>query len=163
MPFGRFKAPAYRREFEDLRAALAGWEFVCGDFADLETVTSDFIYADPPYDGPFTAYSAGGFDWAGQERLAGVARGPRGAGGGIDSGTPRIIELYERHDFTIERVSGPRSISRDGGGRQPAPEILGPREISAAEVASRCGDGLLGLPSRDSPTGSAQWTDCPRG
>ena len=39
------------------------------DFAKISPSPGDFVYCDPPYDGTFTGYDAGGFDDAHQKRL----------------------------------------------------------------------------------------------
>src|SRR5262249_28100694 len=70
VPFGRYKAISYTRDFREYQGALSGWVFATGDFEDIPTEPDDFIYADPPYDVEFTSYSAGGFLWRDQERLA---------------------------------------------------------------------------------------------
>src|SRR5690606_17403209 len=61
VPFGRYAAIRYVSDFTPYRDALAGWTFRAGDFADVPLEPDDFVYADPPYDVEFTAYSRGGF------------------------------------------------------------------------------------------------------
>jgi len=63
VPFGSYKTINYRMEFPEYREAFRGWMFTCMDFEQLELEPSDFVYADPPYDVPFTQYSKGGFGW----------------------------------------------------------------------------------------------------
>ena len=69
-PFGKYKRISYARSFTPYREAFADWAFVTGDFAALELQPDDFVYADPPYDVEFTAYSQGGFSWSDQVRTA---------------------------------------------------------------------------------------------
>ena len=70
VPFGRYKSIAYRSDFSDYRDALSRYDFECGDFETTKLTDGDFVYSDPPYDVPFTSYSADGFTWADQVRLA---------------------------------------------------------------------------------------------
>lgn len=123
VPFGRYKKIEYRDDFQPYTGALRGYEFSLGDFEVLEPRADDFIYADPPYDVEFTSYSAGGFDWTDQERLAiwlGRHPGPVVAS---NQATPRIRKLYKSLGFELEIVSAPRRISCDGN-RDDAKEML---------------------------------------
>ena len=92
----------------------------------------DVVYCDPPYEtlpgtSGFTGYAAGGFKWADQVALAEscVAAHQRGAAVVISNSTaPKIIELYESHGFSINHVSGRRSISGKGATRENATDII---------------------------------------
>ena len=88
----------------------------------------DFVYADPPYDVPFTAYSAGGFDWDDQRRL--VAWLDRHPGPIVlsNQATDRILELYRAHGFDCRILDAPRAISCTGD-RSPAREVLAIRGL----------------------------------
>src|SRR4051812_22818852 len=70
VPFGRYKKIIYRRDFTPYRVVLESWTLTHGDFGDIVLRTSDFVYADPPYDVEFTKYSKGGFPWEDQVRTA---------------------------------------------------------------------------------------------
>lgn len=108
-----------------------------------EAEPGDGLFADPPYEpapgADFTAYSAEGGDWAAssaqgslfaetrtkRQRLADKlveldARGVRFTL--TDSDTPTTRDLYAR--FSIHCIQVPRSISRDGKGRQPATDLV---------------------------------------
>lgn len=129
VPFGRYAKINYRREFDDLAGVMQGWSLATGDFSSVAAATGDFVYADPPYDTDFNHYSAGGFDWDDQQRLAewlGALVGPVVAS---NSATPRVLALYERHGFDIELVEARRSINRDGAGRGMTSEMLATRNI----------------------------------
>lgn len=128
VPFGRYKTINYRTDFADYRAALAGWSFACGDFARLELRPSDFIYADPPYDVPFTHYSQGGFDWADQQRTAQWLAQHTGPVVLSNQATPRIVDLYDSLGYRVEYVDAPRRIACTGD-RQPAREVLATRNV----------------------------------
>ncbi|EBZ3984065.1 DNA methylase, partial [Salmonella enterica] len=41
-----------------------------------------------------------------------------------NSTAPRVIELYERHGFTLHRVNARRSISSKGSTRETANDIV---------------------------------------
>jgi DNA adenine methylase len=93
VPFGKYAAVNYRRDFLAYKDALAVWTFSAGEFDALKLDPEDFIYADPPYDVQFTSYSPGGFGWHDQVRLAEwLARHP-GPVVASNQATSRIIDL----------------------------------------------------------------------
>ncbi len=70
VPYGQYKTITYRKDFLEFKAVFANWEFTTSDFEQVPLQPDDFVYADPPYDVEFTAYSKGGFGWKDQERAA---------------------------------------------------------------------------------------------
>jgi DNA adenine methylase len=133
VPFGRHANINYITDFTAYRAAFANWAFTHGDFADLALEPDAVVYADPPYDVEFTQYSAGGFGWPDQERLAQwLARHP----GPVllsNQATERIVDLYERLGFTLEYHAAPRMISRNGD-RTRAREVLATKNVLEREA-----------------------------
>lgn len=128
VPFGRYRTIAYREDLHAYRDALAKWEFKVGDFAALKLRPTDFIYADPPYDVPFTAFSQGGFSWDDQVRTAeALARHP-GPVVLVNQATDRIDTLYRRLGFQVAYLDAPRRISCNGD-RTPAREIIATRNL----------------------------------
>ena len=123
VPFGRYKTINYRRDFLDYRPLLAEWNLQPGDFADVTRETGDFVYADPPYDVEFTAYSAGGFDWSEQVRLAEWLAEHDGPVVASNQATERICHLYRDLGFAVAKLPAPRRISCNGD-RTPALEML---------------------------------------
>ena len=129
VPFGRYKAIGYDRDWESYREAFADWRFVSGDFERLERSDSDFVYADPPYDVPFTQYSAGGFDWDDQVRAAELLARHPGPVVLVNQATERILKLYDGLGYTTHLlVPAPRRISCTGD-RTPAREIIATRNL----------------------------------
>ena len=131
VPFGRYATIRYRTDFTAYMAPLAGWEFAAGDFGTLPLAPGDFVYADPPYDVPFTSYSPGGFDWADQVRLAEWLAAHSGPVVASNQATERIMDLYERLGFAITVVPAPRMIACNGD-RTPAREMLALRNVDPA-------------------------------
>ena len=123
VPFGRYKTINYREDFLEFNPLFANWIFQCGDFELLETKATDFIYADPPYDVEFTQYSAGGFSWDDQVRLAHWLKKHPGPVALSNQLTPRVEELYTDLGFTLTTLDAPRRISCTGD-RTPAKEVL---------------------------------------
>jgi DNA adenine methylase len=128
VPFGRYDRINYCRDFSAYRAAFAGWQFSSGSFDQLRLETTDFVYADPPYDVEFTEYSAGGFGWEMQEQTAQWLASHPGPVVLSNQATPRICALYRSLDYHLEFLSGPRRISCTGD-RTPAIEVLASRNI----------------------------------
>ncbi len=128
VPFGRYANIRYRKDFSDYRTAVERWEFTSVDFQDLPVQERDFIYADPPYDVEFTAYSKGGFDWDDQERTAEWLSRHPGPVILVNQATPRIVRLYGSLGFTLTYLQAPRRISCTGD-RSPATEVLALRNL----------------------------------
>lgn len=128
VPFGKYKKIIYRRDFTPYRAVLESWTFSQGDFADIVLRSTDFIYADPPYDVEFTNYSKGGFSWDDQVRAAEWLAKHKGPVILVNQSTPRIEQLYRRLKFDVRFLDAPRRISCNGD-RTPAKEILGTRNL----------------------------------
>jgi len=128
VPFGRYRNIRYRRDFSEYRPILANWDFRYGDFEEIELQPDDFVYADPPYDVEFTAYTRTGFSWQDQERLAHwLARHP-GPVVISNQATERITRLYRECGFALRLLKGPRLISCTGD-RTPADEVLGLKNL----------------------------------
>ncbi len=128
VPFGRYASINYTRDFRSYQGALAGWDFTIGDFEAVPLLPGDFVYADPPYDVEFRQYSADGFAWEDQVRLARfLARHP-GPVMLSNQATERIEELYRECGFDLRILAAPRNISRTGD-RTPAREVLATRNL----------------------------------
>lgn len=123
VPFGRYKTINYRQDFSDYADTLKDWQLNLGDFETLQIESDDFIYADPPYDTPFTRYAKEDFDWEDQKRLASWLANHTGPVVASNQATERILELYKSHGFDVETIEAPRRISCNGN-RKPALEML---------------------------------------
>ena len=128
VPFGRYSKINYREEFSEYRTTFANWEFTTGDFESVLLTPDDFVYADPPYDVPFTQYSPGGFDWSDQVRLASLLARHPGPVVLSNQATPRIVSLYESLGYDLTYLDAPRRISCTGD-RTPAKEVLATRNV----------------------------------
>jgi len=128
VPFGRYGRIDYRRDFAAYRRVLAGCTFVTHDFEALPLRSTDFVYADPPYDVQFTGYSRQGFGWHDQVRAAAwLARHP-GPVVLVNQATERICRLYADSGFRLTFLTAPRRISCTGD-RTPAREVLATRNL----------------------------------
>jgi DNA adenine methylase len=127
-PFGQYKTIPYAKSFEPYREVFADWEFRCGDFAALRLADDDFVYADPPYDVEFTAYSQGGFSWEDQVRAAEMLAKHRGPVILVNQATDRIKTLYGKLGYELEFHDAPRRISCTGD-RTPAREVFATRNL----------------------------------
>ncbi len=128
VPFGSYRTITYRTEFPEYREAFRGWMFTCMDFEQLELEPADFVYADPPYDVPFTQYSRAGFGWDEQVRAAEWLSRHRGPVVLSNQATPRIVQLYRDLRFDLRFLSAPRRISCTGD-RTPAREVIALRNL----------------------------------
>jgi DNA adenine methylase len=126
VPFGRYKRINYTRDFGRYRRVFSDWAFSSVSFEEMTLVPEDFVYADPPYDVPFTTYSAGGFDWEQQVKLAEWLTRHEGPVVLSNQATDRIVDLYQKLGFELTFLEAPRRISRTGD-RTPAKEILATR------------------------------------
>lgn len=128
VPFGRYEMIGYQADFSDYKLALSNYSFETGDFEGVEIRPGDVIYADPPYDVEFTSYSADGFSWADQVRLAEWLSTQHVPVIASNQATQRIEDLYRNLGFRIATLPAPRRISCDGN-REDAMEILATRDV----------------------------------
>jgi DNA adenine methylase len=129
VPFGRYQKINYSGDLMAYSEMLAAWEFTSLDFAALNLEPGDFVYADPPYDVPFTQYSKGGFSWNDQTRLAEWLAAHTGPVILSNQATCRIVDLYRTLGYELLFFDAPRLISRDGD-RTPAKEVLAIKRVS---------------------------------
>lgn len=133
--WGKYKAPYFpEEEIRAFRKKSSACVFMTAGFERTLRLAGDgdVVYCDPPYEpmpgtAGFTNYASGGFSWDSQVALAEscVAAHQRGAKVFISNSTaPRVIELYERHGFTLHRVNARRSISSKGSTRETANDIV---------------------------------------
>lgn len=105
-------------KLEKVSRALRLTELIAGDFEEVVDWADDgdVVYADPPYDGTFDTYSAGGFGQDGQVRLAEALIEAYERGATIianNADTPLVRELYSPW-AEIMPTKEKRSISCDG-------------------------------------------------
>ncbi|MCA0354072.1 MAG: Dam family site-specific DNA-(adenine-N6)-methyltransferase [Chloroflexi bacterium] len=123
VPFGRYKRIRYCYDFSHYAETLGQWQFQQGHFIEMQIPAQALIYADPPYDVPFRAYSQQGFSWAEQVQLAEWLAQHPGPVLASNQATQRILDLYRHLGFAIEILPAPRRIACNGD-RQPALEML---------------------------------------
>ncbi len=130
VPMGSYKTINYRTRFPDVTELIKNWSFSSSDFESLGKFhKSDFLYVDPPYDDNFSDFTARGFSFADQERLAVWLSKHRHATVVVsNSNTPRIVKLYKSLGFTVSKTQAPRRISCSGD-RQDATEMLATKNL----------------------------------
>ena len=128
VPFGKHRIISYQRDFHSYVEPMEGWQFTTGDFAALPLEPDDFVYADPPYDVVFRQYSAAGFAWAEQVRLAEWLSEHAGPVVLSNQKTERIVRLYGALGFEMEFRSAPRMIACNGD-RTKAVEVIATRNV----------------------------------
>jgi DNA adenine methylase len=134
VPIGRYKNPRFNDPSALITAshALRGVELEHAPFEEAvaRAAPGDFVYLDPPYDpvsptASFSSYTAGGFGWEDQRRLAHacVVLNRRGVRFLLsNSATPRIRELYR--GFEQRTVRAPRFINSKADRRGRVDELL---------------------------------------
>lgn len=135
VPFGRYSSITYRKSFLEYRPTLQDWALSNSSFDCLDLDSSDFVYADPPYDVEFRQYSSGGFSWEQQVSLANSLSQHPGPVVLANQATERVVGLYERLGYTLLYLKGPRRISCTGD-RQPASEVLALKNLRVIDVAA---------------------------
>ena len=128
VPFGKYKNINYTRDFSEYKRAFKNWKFTSTDFEKIKLEPDDFVYADPPYDVPFTQYSAGGFSWEDQVRTAEWLAKHKGPVVLSNQATPRVLKLYKKLGFKVTTLEAPRMINCNGN-RDKALEVLATRNI----------------------------------
>lgn len=132
VPFGKYKTINYRRDFSEYVSNLSRWAVTHCHFEYAPVDEKDFVYIDPPYDGDknaFVDYSAGGFDWDMQVRLATKFAAHSGPVVASNAGTDRILALYRSLGYAVETLPAPRSVAASGD-RTPVMEMLATRNIA---------------------------------
>jgi DNA adenine methylase len=134
VPIGRYTNPRFHDPCALMAAsqALKGVEILHAPFeaALVRAAAGDFVYLDPPYDpvsatSSFASYTAEGFTWDDQKRLARacIALNRRGARFLLsNSATERVRELYR--GFEQRTVRAPRFINSKAGSRGRVAELL---------------------------------------
>jgi len=128
VPFGRHTSIGYATDFSGFPSVLQNWTFTTMDIELSSIRHDDFIYADPPYDVEFTAYSAGGFCWDDQVRTAERLAAHQGPVVLSNQATSRIVRLYRKLGFKLRLLDGPRRISCNGD-RSSAREVLAVKNL----------------------------------
>lgn len=128
VPFGKYKTINYVRDFLEFKKTFKDWKFTSIDFEKMKLEPGDFVYADPPYDVPFTQYSAGGFSWEDQVRTAEWLAKHPGPVVLSNQATDRILKLYKKLGFKTKTLEAPRMINCNGN-RDKALEVLATRNI----------------------------------
>lgn len=128
VPYGNYRSPYF--PLEEIKAFAIKSQramIICADFKQTlsEVIPGDVVYCDPPYDGTFTGYSAGGFSAGDQAFLAGVLTQFSHYMNPVvvsNSDTQMVRELYS--GFEIVQITAPRSIGVAGGGGKSAVEVI---------------------------------------
>lgn len=128
VPFGLYKRPRYLRDFTKYKGIIQQWKFTADDFQRIRLASSDFVYADPPYDVEFTEYSTGGFSWDDQVRLAKWLSEHRGPVVLCNQATSRICALYNDMGFDLRYLDAPRLISCKGD-RKSVKEVIALKDV----------------------------------
>lgn len=136
-PVGDYVNPKFQRDLTEYVRVLKGWKFCSGDFEKVALSSSDFVYADPPYDDAYTGYSKDGFGFADQKRLAETLAEHPGPVVISNHATDRIIALYNELGYdTSLRLNAPRMIHCFGD-RTPAQEVVAVRNLHAKKKRGR--------------------------
>jgi DNA adenine methylase len=138
VPIGSYKRVNYmtKQDFLAYQSVLSGWTFQSGDFESVKLEPDDFVYADPPYDVPFTSYAQEDFLWDDQQRLVKWLAQHSGPVVLSNQATERIVDLYEKAGYELLLLDAPRRISSDGD-RTPAKEVLAFRNIDKPAQAPK--------------------------
>jgi DNA adenine methylase len=128
VPFGRYARIDYCSDFSRFGPVFRDWSFRSGDFQDVRLQPGDFVYADPPYDVPFTRYSRQAFRWEDQVRAAEWLAAHPGPVVLTNQATDRIRRLYADLGYHVTELSAPRRISCTGD-RSAVAEVLAVRNL----------------------------------
>lgn len=123
VPYGDVRSPRMlsSAEAEELARLLKGASIEKADFEPSIAEASEgaAIYADPPYDNQFAAYTASGFDRVNQKRLADCLKRAVERGASMwstNADTPLIREIYNWAHVDV--LMEPRAISAKASSRK---------------------------------------------
>ncbi|KQN57982.1 Dam family site-specific DNA-(adenine-N6)-methyltransferase [Erwinia sp. Leaf53] len=128
VPYGNYRKPYF--PLEEIKAFAIKSQralIFCADYKQTlsAVMPGDVVYCDPPYDGTFTEYSAGGFNAGDQAFLAGVLTQFSKDMVPVvvsNSDTQLVRELYA--SFEVVQVTAPRSIGVAAGEGKSAVEVI---------------------------------------
>ncbi|AVG78445.1 DNA adenine methylase [Pantoea ananatis] len=134
IPYGNYSEPYFPlEEIETFAAKAHRATFICADFRETLSMiqTGDVVYCDPPYDGTFSDYHAGGFDKAAQQDLASMLtsvsdRCPVIASNSDTDFTRTLFNAYE-----LTSVRAARAVGVAAGDSKSAAEIIAVRRPAA--------------------------------
>lgn len=126
VPFGFYDHPAFQTEFYEHSALLNryNWRASAVSFNQVSLKPGDFVYADPPYDTDFTAYTAEGFSWEDQNELAMMLAAHDGPVIISNQATPRIVQLYTKLGFQLEYAKREDKFKQDRSPNERVTEVL---------------------------------------
>ncbi len=125
VPFGKYATINYRTDFSEYTPLLSRWKILCQPWQTtfVQTTPSDFIFADPPYDGTFDTYSGEAFSWEQQTKLAETLAQHTGPVVATNAATDRVLSLYKAVGFEVGTTEVARSIAASGD-RKKAVEMI---------------------------------------
>lgn len=132
VPYGHYQRVSYQRDFSEYRDVLQSWLMTSFDFRKMTFRPSDFVYADPPYDGTFSQYAQRAFTWTEQIRLAEKLSDHPGPVLVSNASTPRIHDVYTRLGFAVIEIAAKRSIQPSA--ERESVEILAIRNLPHARI-----------------------------
>lgn len=121
-------------DFAPYASLMDVWRFETGDFENVNLYVGDFIYADPPYDGTFDGYTAGGFSWADHERLAKLLAHHPGPVVLVNAATGRVLDLYHELGFETQVVDAPQRMHLLTGRTDRVREVIATNRFIDAHV-----------------------------
>lgn len=131
VPVGDVKIPndPTADELRAFSVATHQWHWTCQDFEPVvdQARAGDLVFADPPYAGTFTGYTAGGFGAKDQVRLADALRRAVDRGVAVahtNADTPEIRALYRDRGFMMIPTAESRAVNSDVRGRKRASCLL---------------------------------------
>ena len=129
VPMGSYLFPSVfsRENILSASSALGPVSLSVRDFREIRPGAGDLVYADPPYHGTFSQYSALGFSKDDQVGLRDSALSWAGLGASVvvsSSDTPFVRDIYRSPSFCLHSVRGSRQINSDPAGRGSVPELV---------------------------------------
>lgn len=105
VPYGKYKEVRYVR-FSQYASLMQGWRVENQDWQTTlgQVGPTDFIYADPPYQGTFNQYGAKSFTWEDHTRLAERLAALDNPVVITNSDNRQVLELYTSLGFNTFRV-----------------------------------------------------------
>lgn len=120
--FGNVRNRLVQTDFRDFNLQLQSWDFRCADSNELVLDHDDFVYADPPYDGQTDVCARRSYRWEDHIELAELLSKHQAPVVVSNSGTARLVDLYQRLGFHLYHIAG-------GPAMPPKIEILAMRNL----------------------------------
>ncbi|ELP5729304.1 Dam family site-specific DNA-(adenine-N6)-methyltransferase [Vibrio vulnificus] len=133
--------PTFFDQYEAMHSLISKWSFSSRCFTQVlnDAHDADLVYADPPYQDTFTAYSGGKFDWESQVVLCDMLSRldcPIIVSNSLSN--QELLRMYADHGFRLYRTKKTRSIAAKSSARRSVYELVAFKNFTTKNIGALC-------------------------